>query len=79
MSTKFRSLLTPEQRQKLGPLGPGAGMGCGGRFGAGQIWVEAAPALAARCKCPTDNLHRVQHLQKAPDFRGLFCITAHYG
>ena len=36
MSTKFRSLLTPEQRQKLGPLGPGAGMGCGGRFGAGQ-------------------------------------------
>ena len=36
MSTKFRSLLTPEQRQKLGALGPGAGMGCGGRFGAGQ-------------------------------------------
>lgn len=29
MSAKFRSLLTPEQRQKLGAFGPGAGMGRG--------------------------------------------------
>jgi len=36
MSTKFRSLLTPEQRQKLGASGPGGGMGCGGGFGGGQ-------------------------------------------
>jgi len=36
MSTKFRSLLTPEQRQKLGAFGPGAGMGCGAGFGGGQ-------------------------------------------
>jgi Spy/CpxP family protein refolding chaperone len=34
MSTKFRSVLTPEQRQKLGAFGPGAGMG--GGFGGGQ-------------------------------------------
>ncbi len=36
MSSQFRSLLTPEQRQKLGAFGPGAGMGCGGGFGMGQ-------------------------------------------
>lgn len=36
MSTKFRSLLTPEQRQKLGASGPGGGMGCGGGFRGGQ-------------------------------------------
>ncbi len=36
MSTKLRSLLTPEQRQKLGAFGPGAGMGCGCGFGGGQ-------------------------------------------
>lgn len=35
MGTKFRSLLTPEQRQKLGPLGPGMGMGMGHGRGAG--------------------------------------------
>ena len=40
MSTKLRTLLTPEQRQKMGPMGmgfgfgPGAG-GCGGSGGAG--------------------------------------------
>jgi Spy/CpxP family protein refolding chaperone len=38
MGTKFRALLTPEQRQKLGPVGMGMGFGrgaggCG--FGAG--------------------------------------------
>ena len=40
MSAKFRSLLTPEQRQKLGAFGPGAGMGrgacCGGEQGMGR-------------------------------------------
>jgi Spy/CpxP family protein refolding chaperone len=36
MSSKFRSLLTPEQRQKLGAFGPGAGIGCGGCFGGGM-------------------------------------------
>ncbi len=39
MGTKFRALLTPDQRQKLGPFGPGMGMGrgrgCLGR-GSGQ-------------------------------------------
>jgi Spy/CpxP family protein refolding chaperone len=40
MSTKFRALLTPEQRQKLGPGGPGFGRmnfggGCGFGGGAG--------------------------------------------
>ncbi len=35
MSTKFRALLTPEQRQKLGPFGPGMGKGCCGK-GLGQ-------------------------------------------
>jgi Spy/CpxP family protein refolding chaperone len=40
MSTKFRALLTPEQRQKLGPGGPGFGGmnfggACGFRGGAG--------------------------------------------
>jgi len=36
MSTKLRSLLNPEQRQKLGAFGRGAGMGCGDGFGGGQ-------------------------------------------
>jgi Spy/CpxP family protein refolding chaperone len=36
MSSKFRSLLTPEQRQKLGAFGPGAGIGCGACFGGRQ-------------------------------------------
>ncbi len=31
MGTKFRSLLTPEQKEKLGPAGFGPGGGCGGR------------------------------------------------
>jgi Spy/CpxP family protein refolding chaperone len=38
MSTKFRALLTPEQKQKLGPGGPGFGgmnLGAGGGFGNG--------------------------------------------
>jgi Spy/CpxP family protein refolding chaperone len=35
MGTKFRAILTPEQRQKLGPFGPGMGGGCLGQ-GAGQ-------------------------------------------
>jgi Spy/CpxP family protein refolding chaperone len=38
MGTKFRALLTPEQRQKLGPVGMGMGFGRGaggGGFGAG--------------------------------------------
>jgi len=35
MGTKFRSLLTPEQKEKLGPLGPGMGMGMGRGKGAG--------------------------------------------
>ncbi len=36
MSTKFRSLLTPEQKQKLGPVGPGfGGMNLGGGRGFG--------------------------------------------
>jgi Spy/CpxP family protein refolding chaperone len=36
MSTKFRALLTPEQRQKLGPGGPGfGGMNFGGACGFG--------------------------------------------
>lgn len=34
MSTKFRALLTPEQREKLGPFGFGMGKGCNG-FGCG--------------------------------------------
>ncbi len=34
-STKFRALLTPEQREKLGPAGLGMGLG-GGRCGMGQ-------------------------------------------
>jgi hypothetical protein len=36
--TKIRSLLTPEQRQKIGPMGPGFGAGLGsgrGGFGGG--------------------------------------------
>jgi len=37
MGTKFRALLTPEQRQKLGPFGPGMGRGCMGKgFGQGS-------------------------------------------
>ena len=38
MSTKFRALLTPEQKQKLGPGGPGFGgmnLGAGSGFGNG--------------------------------------------
>jgi Spy/CpxP family protein refolding chaperone len=38
MSTKFRALLTPDQKQKLGPGGPGFGgmnMGAGRGFGNG--------------------------------------------
>lgn len=30
MGTKFRGLLTAEQREKIGPFGPGMGMGMGG-------------------------------------------------
>jgi len=29
MGSKFRAILTPEQREKIGPLGPGMGGGCG--------------------------------------------------
>ncbi len=37
MSSKFRNLLTPEQKQKLGPFGPGmGGMGLGGSCPMGQ-------------------------------------------
>ncbi len=40
MSVKFRSILTPEQRQKLAAFGPGAGTGsgacCGGMQGMGK-------------------------------------------
>lgn len=37
MGTKFRALLTPEQRQKLGPMGGGGcGFGGGCPFGGGQ-------------------------------------------
>jgi Spy/CpxP family protein refolding chaperone len=35
MGTKFRALLTPEQRKKLGPFGPGMGMGMGKKHGRG--------------------------------------------
>jgi Spy/CpxP family protein refolding chaperone len=35
MGTKFRAILTPEQRQKLGPMGFGSGFGSGGRGGCG--------------------------------------------
>jgi len=45
MSAKFRSLLTPEQRQKLGTFGLGAGMGCGAGFGGG-------PGMGRGRACP---------------------------
>jgi zinc resistance-associated protein len=35
MGSKIRSLLTPEQKQKLGPFGPGMGMGGGMGSGGG--------------------------------------------
>lgn len=35
MGSKFRALLTPEQKQKLGPLGMGFGPGSGGKGGCG--------------------------------------------
>jgi Spy/CpxP family protein refolding chaperone len=50
MSTQFRSFLTPEQRQKLGAFGPGAGMGCGGGQGMGK--GSACPA------CPMQMSNR---------------------
>jgi Spy/CpxP family protein refolding chaperone len=33
LSTKLRAVLTPDQRQKVGPFGPGLGMGHKGCFG----------------------------------------------
>ena len=54
MSDKFRSILTPEQRAQIGPMGPGAccGMG-GGRRGCGMTGFGRGPGAGAGCPgCP---------------------------
>lgn len=51
--TKMRSLLTPEQRKKLGPFGggfgPGGGFGKGKRFGGGKGWGGGCPGWGGGC------------------------------
>ena len=54
MSAKFRSLLTPEQRQKLGAFGPGAGIGCGGCF-AGRLGMGRGRAFRG---CPMQTFNQ---------------------
>lgn len=48
MSTKFRALLTPEQREKLGPMGLGTGMDRGRGFGKGMEFGHGG----GRMDCP---------------------------
>jgi Spy/CpxP family protein refolding chaperone len=54
MSDKFRSILTPEQRAKIGPMGPGAGCGMGGgRRGCGMMgFGRGSDAGIGRPGCP---------------------------
>ena len=76
MSTKFRSFLTPEQRQKLGTFGPdGGGMGCGGGFGGGQGMGKGRGLSGL----PDANVQPITftgstHLQERPRNSGAFFV-----
>ncbi len=54
MSDKFRSILSPEQRAKIGSVGPEAGCGMGGgRRGCGMMGFGGGPGAGIRCPaCP---------------------------
>ncbi len=58
MTTKFRALLTPEQREKIGPMGAGMGFGGGGMgccgFGPGEGFREGGKGCKGWSRGNTD-------------------------